>query len=177
MRILPIMTYPKKILTQKAKPIEIIDKNIVELAFNMIYTMYKSGGIGLAAPQVNEGIRLIVIDLEKKAFAPNNVEEVLKHESCKVLVNPEITGFSEEKITTTEGCLSILGFFEDVERSAQIVVKAKLLDDNEIIFKAHGKYAVCLQHEIDHLDGKVYLDRISSLKRNSIKKKLKRRVK
>ncbi len=149
-----ILKYPNPILTQKAKDIEEITPEIRQLAEDMAETMYEKRGIGLAAPQVGECCRLIAVDVS----GPEERAELM------FLVNPVIVS-REGEIEDEEGCLSVVQFRAKVKRSEKVVVKAKDLDGKEIEVPAEGLLAVCLQHEIDHLDGVLFIDRISRLKR------------
>jgi peptide deformylase len=159
--LLPVLLHPAPILRAKARPVAEGDADKVrELAPRMLATMYKAPGIGLAAPQVGEGLRLVVIDIQKDgAPAP------------MVLVNPEIVAASEERAVREEGCLSIPGQYADVERPARVKVRWRELDGTRREMEADDLLATCLQHEIDHLDGIMFTDRLSPLKRNMLLKK------
>ncbi len=163
---LKIYTYPDPVLRQKARPVEEVDDEIRQLARDMLYTMYEAPGIGLAANQVGELRRIIVFDRNPRenGKAP-----------C-VLINPEIIE-AEGQVTTEEACLSVVDFCADVKRKARVRVKGLDLDGNEIHLDAEGLLAVCLQHEIDHLDGILFIDHLSALKRALYKKKLKKKLK
>ena len=159
MTILKILTYPDSRLYKIAKPVKEINKLHKDLIKNMTHTMYESNGIGLAATQVDIHERIIVIDISEEK---NNLI---------VLINPEIfksAGSQEYQ----EGCLSVPKIFEKVERFEKIKVKALDQDGKYFELEADGLLSVCIQHEIDHLDGKVFVDYLSSLKRNRIKSKL-----
>ena len=138
---------------------------IRELTRDMFEVMYDEPGIGLAAPQVGEAIRLFVIDTEW------NEEDAERNP--QVMINPEFIQ-SEGKIIWEEGCLSVPEYTADVERSARVTIRAMDLDGKEIVEEAEGLRAVCLQHELDHLDGKLFIDRISRLKRGLYVKKRKK---
>ncbi|HRY82142.1 MAG TPA: peptide deformylase [Candidatus Moranbacteria bacterium] len=144
--ILPIITYPNEILRQKAKKIKNPkDKEIKDLILDMIETMEKSGNaLGLAAPQVGQSIRLCIIKLDGKTY---------------ILINPKISRKSWKKETTEEGCLSFPGKFIPIKRSRKVTVKALDKNGEEIIIKAEGLLARAFQHEIDHLDGVLFIDR------------------
>jgi len=159
MTILHILHFPDPRLREKAQPIAVVDDSIRVLAQDMLDTMYDAPGIGLAAPQVNVLKRLIVIDISE-----NNTDPV-----C--LVNPQIIDRAEIE-TTEEGCLSVPGIYENVDRAAQISVRALDLKGDTVEFDADGMLAVCIQHEIDHLDGKLFVDYLSSMKQARIRKKL-----
>ncbi|WP_424134110.1 peptide deformylase [Roseomonas chloroacetimidivorans] len=159
--LLPVLLHPAPILRAKARPVAEGDADKVrELAPRMLATMYKAPGIGLAAPQVGEGLRLVVIDIQKDG-APGPM----------VLVNPEIVAASEERAVREEGCLSIPGQYADVERPARVKVRWRELDGTRREMEADDLLATCLQHEIDHLDGIMFTDRLSPLKRNMLLKK------
>jgi len=144
-----------------ADPIEEIDDTIKQLAHDMLETMYAAPGIGLAATQLGELRRLVVMDLAKEDEAPAPI----------VMVNPEILRFSEETVVTEEGCLSIPELYYDVERPAEITVRYTDLDGSVIERDAGERLAICIQHEIDHLDGVLYIDYLSRLKRDRVLKK------
>ncbi|MBL5977900.1 peptide deformylase [Comamonas sp. NyZ500] len=160
MAILPILCYPDPRLHKVAKPVAQVDERIQSLVKDMLETMYDAQGIGLAATQIDVHERVIVIDVSEKRNEP------------MALINPEILWASEEKQLGEEGCLSVPGIYDGVERS--IAVKVKALDENgnsrEI--DAEGMLAICIQHEMDHLLGKVFVEYLSPLKRNRIKTKL-----
>jgi len=159
MTILHILHFPDPRLREKAQPITVVDDSIRALAQDMLDTMYDAPGIGLAAPQVNVFKRLIVIDISE-----DNTDPV-----C--LVNPQIIDRAEIE-TTEEGCLSVPGIYENVDRAAQISVRALDLKGDTVEFDADGMLAVCIQHEIDHLDGKLFVDYLSPMKQTRIRKKL-----
>jgi len=165
MAILPILKYPDPRLREKSAPVEVFDDELKTLAADMAETMLDAPGAGLAAPQVGRLIRLIVI-----AGADNDEEY---DERVLVLVNPRITWAGGEQ-TFDEGCLSVWELHENVIRAAEVEVSAQDLDGNPIEIKADGRRAVILQHEIDHLDGILFIDRISQLKRDIYKRKLKK---
>ena len=161
---LDIRFYPDPVLAEKARPIEAITPELKQLAKDMAETMYANEGIGLAAPQVGESVRLVVIDLTGPEV----------REGLRVLVNPEIVARSEEVVETEEGCLSVAALRSKVRRSARVTVKAQDLDGNPLTIEADELLAVCLQHEIDHLDGVLFIDHISRLKRSLYDKKVKK---
>jgi peptide deformylase len=159
--ILPILIVPDARLRAKAKPVEAKDARIATLAEQMLATMYKAPGIGLAAPQVGELLRLVVIDLR-----PEDKPEPL------VLVNPEITAESAEQAVREEGCLSLPGQYADVTRPARVKVRYQDLTGAKREIEGDGLLSACLQHEIDHLNGVLFVDHISALKRNMLLRKL-----
>ncbi|MET3898765.1 peptide deformylase [Devosia sp. UYZn731] len=161
MAIRPILVLPDARLRAVADPIEAVDDDIKALAKDMLDTMYDAPGIGLAAPQIGVMKRIVVMDLAKEGEKPEPM----------VLINPEITKFSDVVQTTEEGCLSIPELYYDVERPDAVTVKYTDLDGNEVIKDAEGKLAVCIQHELDHLDGVLYIDYLSRLKRDRVIKK------
>jgi peptide deformylase len=157
--ILTILEFPDVRLRKKAAVVKTVDDKIKKLVDDMLETMYHSHGVGLAATQVDVHQRVIVIDVSEEKDAP------------LFLINPEIIekdGIKESE----EGCLSVPGFFEKVKRAEHIRVKALNRDGQSFEFEARNLLAVCVQHEIDHLNGKLFVDYISSLKRQRIKKKL-----
>ena len=160
MAILPILCYPDPRLHKVARPVEAVDERIQALIADMLATMYDAQGIGLAATQIDVHERVIVIDVSEKRNEP------------MALINPEILWASEEKQLGEEGCLSVPGIYDGVERS--IAVKVKALDEsgNSREIDAEGMLAICIQHEMDHLLGKVFVEYLSPLKRNRIKTKL-----
>ncbi len=164
MALLPILHFPDPRLRNVAKTVETIDDNIKTLAKNMQETMYEDGGIGLAATQVNVTKRVIVMDLSED-----------KNQS-KCLINPEIIEFDGTE-KTQEGCLSVPGIYEYVERAAWVKCCYLDLDGNTQEIETDGLLAVCIQHEIDHLDGKLFVDYLSPLKQSRLKKKLEKQEK
>ncbi|NOQ35456.1 MAG: peptide deformylase [Methylococcaceae bacterium] len=159
MAILPILEFPDERLRKKAAIIKKVDDKIKQLVDDMTETMYEAHGVGLAATQVNIHQRLIVIDISEEKDAP----------LC--LINPEIIekdGVEESE----EGCLSVPGFFENVKRAEHIKVKALDREGEEYELEADGLLGVCIQHEMDHLQGKLFVDYLSPLKRQRIKSKL-----
>lgn len=158
-----ILKYPDAVLARKSLEIGEITDELRQLAKDMAETMYTNEGIGLAAPQVGECCRLVVIDIT----GPD------KREDLRVLVNPKITA-AEGKVVSEEGCLSVSGYRSDVARSEKVTVEATDLDGKPLSIEADGLLAVCLQHELDHLDGVLFIDRISRLKRSLYDKKVKK---
>ena len=164
MALLPILHYPDPRLHTIAKPVERVDEKIRQLVADMAETMYDAPGIGLAATQVNVHLQVIVIDLSDD------------RDQLQVFINPQITWASAEKKSWQEGCLSVPDFFDEVERPAEVKVKALDIDGQEFEIKADGLLAVCIQHEMDHLKGKVFVEYLSSLKRMRISSKLKKKA-
>jgi peptide deformylase len=165
MAILEIIKIGHPTLSLKARPVENINQEIVELARNMVETMHQAPGIGLAAPQVNVGLRLITVDL--------SVGE--KPDELLIMVNPEIIEEDGEQISE-EGCLSVPGIYEKVLRPARVVVKGYNLDGQEYLVEARELLARVFCHEIDHLEGRLFVDRLSPLKRRLVKNRLKKEL-
>lgn len=163
-----IYRYPDEILKAVAKPVRMIDGRLVEFLDQMADTMYAAPGVGLAAPQVGLSERAIVVDCDSsEERADRSGRGLLK------LVNPEIVQV-EGTIVWEEGCLSVVDFTAEVKRAARVLVKAFTPDEKEVRIEADGLLAVALQHEIDHLDGKLFIDRISRLKRDLYKRRVKK---
>ncbi len=165
MAIRDIVLFPDSILTKKCRPVEEVDDSVRTLIDDMVETMYDAPGVGLAAPQVGIPRRLTVID-------PTAGEE---EDNLYVFVNPEIIE-REGVIRWEEGCLSIPGVYEHVERSARVVVRALDRNGEPFELEATELLAVCIQHEIDHLDGVLFLDHLSRLKRRIVLKKYKKQL-
>ncbi len=157
---LTILRYPDARLHTIAKPVAAVDARIKTLVDDMLHTMYEAEGIGLAATQVNVHERVVVIDISAERDDP------------LVLINPNIVWASDEKKVNNEGCLSVPGIYDDVERSLAIKVEALDLDGKLQTHEAEGLLSVCVQHEMDHLIGKVFVEYLSPLKRNRIKTKM-----
>ncbi|MDD9304684.1 MAG: peptide deformylase [Desulfobacter sp.] len=167
MAVLKIVKYPEKSLNKPSVPIETIDEKIKELIEDMGETMFHDSGVGLAAPQVGINKRILVYD----AHAPDPEIENEAHEFT-ALINPEIIARSEPTfISENEGCLSVVDYRADVKRHEQVTVRALNIDGKKLEFNAQGLLAVIMQHEIDHLDGILFIDRISALKRAMYRKK------
>jgi peptide deformylase len=160
MALLPILCYPDPKLHRVAKPVAAVDARIKTLIADMRETMYQASGIGLAATQVDVHERLIVIDVSQERDQPI------------VLINPELTWTSAEKHLNEEGCLSVPGIYDGVERFDAVHVRALDGEGQSRVIEADGLLAVCIQHEMDHLMGKVFVEYLSPLKRNRIKTKL-----
>lgn len=160
MALLPILRYPDPRLHTIAKPVTVFDERLAKLVADMADTMYTAPGIGLAATQVDVHEQVIVIDVSDT------------RDQLLVLVNPEIVWASDERQVYDEGCLSVPGIFDGVERPLRVRVKAQDAGGKLQEFDAEGLLAVCVQHEMDHLKGKVFVEYLSPLKRNRIKTKL-----
>lgn len=163
----PILTLPDPRLRAVADPVEKIDDSIRQLARDMLDTMYDAPGIGLAAPQIGEMKRIVVMDLAKEEEPAEPL----------VMINPEILAISDETVTTEEGCLSIPELYYDVERPAEVTVRFTDLDGNTVEREATERLAICVQHELDHLDGVLYIDYLSRLKRDRVLKKFQKLAK
>ncbi len=164
MALLPILEFPDERLRTIARPVDAVNDEIRSILDDMLETMYEAPGIGLAATQVNVHQRMIVIDISEEKDQP------------LYLINPEITALDgiEEM---DEGCLSVPGIYEAVKRADRVSIKAQGYDGETFKMDADDLLAVCIQHEIDHLDGKLFVDYLSPLKRNRIKKKLEKQRK
>lgn len=160
MPVLELLHYPDERLRTVAKPVAAVDDRVRRIIQDMTETMYAAPGIGLAATQVNIHERIILVDITED------------QSELRVLINPEITDCSDEKKVFQEGCLSVPGVYDDVERPDQIRVRALNEQGQAVEFDADGLLSVCIQHEIDHLDGKVFVDYLSRLKQSRIKTKM-----
>ncbi len=159
MALLNILHFPDPRLRTKAKPVTDFNQGLKTLVSDMFETMYEAPGIGLAATQVNIHQRLLVMDVSEDRSDP------------KVLINPELIETEGEE-EMDEGCLSVPGFYETVRRAEKIRVRAQNVDGETFEFDSEGLEAVCIQHEMDHLEGKLFVDYLSGLKRDRIRKKL-----
>ena len=160
MALLPILRFPDARLQRIARPVPAVDARVRQLAADMLETMYEAKGIGLAATQVNVHEQLIVIDISEERNAP------------QVLINPELLWASDERIKGDEGCLSVPGVYDGVERASAVRVRALDLDGKAREIEADGLLAVCIQHEMDHLKGRLFVDYLSALKRGRIRTRL-----
>lgn len=167
MAIRPLVILPDSMLRKVSAPIGDITPEIRKLAEDMLETMYDAPGIGLAAIQIGEPVRLVTLDVSKKAEEEG---EEQKREPM-VLINPEVTWRSEELSSYEEGCLSIPEYYEEVERPARVKVAYRDLDGKAQEIEADGLLATCLQHEIDHLNGVLFIDYLSRLKRERVTKR------
>lgn len=163
MAILPIVQFPNPVLAMKCQPIAEVNDDIRRLAADMGETMYEAPGVGLAAPQVGEPIRMVVIDVSE------DKNQLL------TLINPVITERGKEEETGEEGCLSLPGIWEKVTRNTSITVQFMDLDGQKQEIHAEGLLAICIQHELDHLEGTVFIDHLSRLKYDRACAKLKKR--
>ncbi|MBU6465566.1 MAG: peptide deformylase [Burkholderiales bacterium] len=163
MAILPILCYPDPRLHTVAKPVVAVDERVRQLTQDMLDTMYEAHGIGLAATQVDVHERIVVIDVSEERNRP------------LILINPEILWASDERLVGDEGCLSVPGIYDGVERSVRVHVRALDAQGKEAIIEAEELLAVCIQHEMDHLLGKVFVEYLSPLKRNRIRSKMLKR--
>jgi peptide deformylase len=160
---LPIITAPDPRLKQVAKPVGRVDAKIRQLMDEMLETMYAAPGIGLAAPQVGQSVRVIVVDV-----SPEDAEQRQPHR----MANPELLWVSDEDVTYSEGCLSVPEHYADVARPKAI--RVRYIDENDELreLEAEGLLATCIQHEMDHLEGILFIDHLTALKRNIILRKL-----
>jgi peptide deformylase len=160
MALLPILCYPDPRLHKVAKPVQAVDARVHALIDDMLETMYEAGGIGLAATQIDVHERLVVIDTSEERNQP------------MVLINPEITWVNDERVKGEEGCLSVPGIYDGVERATAVKVTALDRDGQARTIEAEGMLAICIQHELDHLKGKVFVEYLSPLKQGRIKTKM-----
>lgn len=167
MALRDILILPDKRLRQVSKPVGKIDSAVKKLVEDMFETMYEAPGIGLAAIQIGEPVRVVTMDLAKKD----------EPKQPQVFINPELTWSSEAKNTHEEGCLSIPEYYEEVDRPAEVKVKYTDLHGEQHEITADGLLATCLQHEIDHLNGVLFIDHISKLKRDRVIKKFTKQLK
>jgi peptide deformylase len=162
MALLNILHYPDKRLHKTAKPVEVVDERIRKLVADMAETMYAAPGVGLAATQVDVHERVIVIDVSDT------------HEELRVFINPEIVWSSDERKICEEGCLSVPGIYDNVERAEKVRVRALNERGESFELDCDGLLAVCIQHEMDHLMGRVFVEYLSPLKQSRIKTKMKK---
>ena len=160
MSLLTILRYPDPRLHKVARKVSVFDADLKRLVADMAETMYDAPGVGLAASQIDVHEQIIVIDTSDT------------HTDLRVFINPELTWTSDEKIVYDEGCLSVPGIYDGVERPAQVRVRAFDADGKAFELEADGLMAVCIQHEMDHLKGKVFVEYLSPLKRNRIKARM-----
>jgi peptide deformylase len=165
MTVLTVLHYPDPRLHKVAKPVAVVDERVRKIVADMAETMYAAPGVGLAATQVDIHERIIVIDVSEE------------QNQLMVFINPELVWASAEKKAWREGCLSVPEYYDEVERPDQILVKALDINGKPFEIKTDGLLSVCLQHEMDHLLGKVFVEYLSFLKRNRISLKMKKRAK
>jgi peptide deformylase len=166
MALLKIRKFPDSVLKEAAKPVANVDGKLNSFVDSMVQTMYAAPGVGLAAPQVGESSRIIVLDVDHE----HPGKHLLK------LVNPEIVK-SEGSIIWEEACLSVIDYTAEVKRAARVLVRAYTMDQKEVSIEAEDLLAVAFQHEIDHLDGRLFIDRISRIKRELYRRKLQKLIK
>jgi len=179
MALLPLVHLPDPVLRRVSKPVERVDDELRGFLDSMLDTMYDAPGIGLAAVQVGEPIRVFTVDCAKRSDDEEEAEdgEVKRGETEEddrspiFLINPEIVAFSDERSVYEEGCLSIPDYYADVERPAACTVKYLDRDGKEQMLEADGLLSVCIQHEMDHLDGRLFIDHLSKLKREMVVRK------
>ena len=160
MAVLPILRFPDQRLHTVAKPVDVFDDSLRRLVSDMAETMYAAPGIGLAATQVDAHVRVIVIDISETK------------DKLQVFVNPELVSASDDRKVCEEGCLAVPGFYENVERPDRVRVRARDEHGTEFTLDAEGLLAVCIQHEMDHLKGRVFVQYLSRLKQYRIRAKL-----
>ena len=159
MEKLQILEFPDKRLRRVSEAITVFDQKLKRLSTNMLLTMYEERGVGLAAPQVNEPIRLIVMDISEERDQP------------MVFVNPVVSSYTG-RVESNEGCLSVPDIKTDIERHETIKLDAQDIEGNAISLEGDGLFSICIQHEIDHLDGKLFIDYISDIKLQRLRKKI-----
>jgi len=167
MTLLDIITYPDKRLRRKAAPVESVDDDVRQIITDMAETMYAAPGLGLASTQVGIDKRIIIYDISSPEDNPK----------LEVLINPEIVESDGTQLSESEGCLSVPDFRSDVQRFERVKVEALDRDGQPIEIDTDGLHAIVLQHEIDHLDGVLFIDKISALKREMYKRKVKKALK
>lgn len=168
MSILSVLVHPHAVLRQKAEPVDAVTNDIKKLMQDMLDTMYDAPGIGLAAPQIGVSKRLVVIDIGGEGEGERNPI---------FMINPEITHYSDGKTTLEEGCLSLPSMRVDVDRPDRVTARFMDLNGTQQILEADGLLAKCIQHEIDHLDGKLIFDYLSPLKRNMVLRRYQKNLK
>ncbi|WP_409361375.1 peptide deformylase [Bartonella heixiaziensis] len=167
MPIKSLVTLPDPILREVSKPVERVDSAVQKLADDMLETMYHAKGVGLAAIQIGIPLRMLVVDISGNDTPKNSL----------VIINPEILWLSDERSTYKEGCLSIPEYFAEVERPKRLCVRYQDREGKQTEIEADDLLATCLQHEIDHLNGCLFIDHISKLKRDMVIRKFKKRAK
>ncbi len=167
----PLLQYPDPRLLQKSEPVIEIDDSIRELATDMLDTLQTIGGVGIAAPQIGVFKRVVIIDKSLE----NREDDLEKPQEFVVVINPEIKIINKEKHIENEGCLSVPEFRAKVSRPAKVEMIGQDLNGNPVSYTGDGYFGACLQHETDHLDGKLFIDHISFLKRSMYDKKMKKK--
>lgn len=174
---LEVLKFPDPRLRKMSEPVAEVSAELKSFSEDMLETMYDEKGIGLAAPQVNRLVRLIIIDTRPKEDGRYKLEDMTELEQGLsmplILFNPVVTA-KEGETTYDEGCLSVPGYFETVKRADLVEVEALDQEGKELKFKVDGLTSICIQHEIDHLDGKLFIDRLSLIKSNRVKAKIKK---
>ena len=173
MAILPILTYPDPRLAKKSEPVTEFGLELEKLCADMFETMYDAPGVGLAAPQVNVHKQIVVIDIDYDSSEED--PPVLSNQNPRIFINAKITK-KEGNILFKEGCLSVPGEYEEVERAEKVTVKFQDVKGVKHTLEAEGYLAVAIQHELDHLDGRLFIDRLSFVKSRSIKRKIKKEL-
>jgi len=177
MALLEILKYPDPRLRKKGQAVDKVTPELQQLAADMLETMYSFRGIGLAAVQVNKQVRLLVADIRPKENGRYTIEDLTELEQAApmpfVIFNPQIVS-KDGKTTYDEGCLSVPSYYETVERARLIEIKGLNLAGEKFSLEIDGLLSICIQHEIDHLDGKLFLDRLSPIKANRLKAKIKK---
>lgn len=166
MALLPILTYPDPRLRTIAKPVTDIDDTIKTLIADMFETMYEARGIGLAATQVDRHVQVVVMDLAKED----------EEKQPQVFINPQVTPLTDELVPYQEGCLSIPEVYDEIKRPAKVRIEAQDADGQSFTIEADGLLAVCIQHELDHLNGVMFVDYLSRLKQDRAREKVKKVV-
>ncbi len=176
MAIREILTVPNPLLKQRSKPVEGVDEGLRALMDDMLETMYDAPGVGLAAIQIGEPVRVIVMDIgaRESAEVEGGAEPEERPREPRYFVNPEILEASEELKPYEEGCLSVPDIYDEVERPARVKLRYLNYQGEEVVEWAEGLYAVCIQHEMDHLNGILFIDHLSRLKRTRAVDKVKK---
>ncbi|MEL6751002.1 MAG: peptide deformylase [Pseudomonadota bacterium] len=171
MSILPIVNIPDPVLRRVSKPVERIDDDLKRFVDSMFETMYDAPGIGLAAVQVGEPLRVFTLDVAERSENERGEESDEPKREPMVFINPKIVAFTDARSSYEEGCLSIPDYYAEVERPAGCTIEYTDLDGNAQTLDADGILSVCIQHEFDHLEGKLFVDHISKLKRDMVIRK------
>ncbi len=173
MALLPILTYPDPRLAKKSLPVKIFDAELERVCADMLETMYDAPGIGLAAPQVDIHKQIVVIDIDYDSSEDD--PPVISNQNPRIFINAKIVR-KDGEILFKEGCLSVPGEYEEVLRSEKVTVEYQDVKGNPHSLEAEGLLAVAIQHELDHLDGRLFIDRLSFVKSRSIKRKIKKEI-